>query len=83
MKPQQANVIRTRFVAKANRLRLQEFMNQETPKQLSAALEPFATDMATLRDKGYSVDQIVAYLADNGVQASITTVRTFMRKNRA
>lgn len=83
MKPQQANVIRARFVEKAKEARLKQFMKQETPKQLSAALEPFAADMATLRDKGYSVDQIVAYLADNGVQASVTTVRTFMRKNRA
>lgn len=83
MKPQQANVIRTRFVEKAKQVRLQEFMKQETPKQLSAALEPFAAEMDTLRDKGYTVEQIVSYLADNGVQASVTTVRTFMRKKRA
>lgn len=83
MKPQQANVIRARFVEKAKQARLKEFMKQETPKQLSVALEPFAADMSTLRDKGYSVDQIVGYLADNGVQASATTVRSFMRNNRA
>ena len=83
MSPQQANVIRGRFLAKAEDLRIEEFMSREKPKLASSALEPYSAQMQTLRDKGYTVDQIVAFLKESGVSTSPTTVRTFLRSNRA
>jgi len=83
MSPQQANVIRARFLAKAEKLRVEEFMQREKPKLSSSALEPFSTEMQTLRDKGYTIEQIVAFLKENGVSTSPTTVRTYFRSNRA
>ena len=83
MSPQQANVIRARFLAKAEKLRMEEFMRREKPKLSSSALEPYSSQMQTLRDKGYTVDQIVAFLKENGVSTSPTTVRTFLRSIRA
>lgn len=83
MSPQQANVIRSRFFDKAENLRVQEFMRKEKPRLASATLEPFSTQMQTLRDKGYTIEQIVAFLKENGVKTSQTTVRTFLRDTRA
>lgn len=83
MSPQQANVIRARFLAKAEKLRMDEFMRREKPKLSSSALEPYSSQMQTLRDKGYTIEQIVAFLKENGVSTSPTTVRTFLRSIRA
>lgn len=83
MSPQQANVIRGRFLNKAEDLRIEDFMRKEKPKLASAALEPFSSEMQTLRDKGYTIEQIVAFLKDNGVTTSQTTVTTFLRSIRA
>jgi hypothetical protein len=83
MSPQQANVIRARFLAKAEKLRVEEFMQREKPKLSSSALEPFSAEMQTLRDKGYTIEQIVAFLKENGVSTSPTTIRNFFRSNRA
>jgi transposase len=83
MSPQQANVIRGRFLAKAEALRIEEFMRREKPKLASSALEPYSAQMKTLRDKGYTIEQIVAYLKESGVFTSPTTVRTFFRSKRA
>jgi len=79
MSPQQASVIRSRFLAKAEKLRIEEFMRREKPRLSSSALEPFSGQMQTLRDKGYTIDQIVAFLKESGVSTSPTTVRTFLR----
>ena len=83
MSPQQANVIRARFLAKAEKLRMEEFMRREKPKLSSSALEPYSSQMQTLRDKGYTIEQIVAFLKEDGVSTSPTTVRTFLRSIRA
>lgn len=83
MSPQQANVIRARFLAKAEKLRMEEFMRREKPKLSSSALEPYSAQMQTLRDKGYTIEQIVAFLKESGVSTSPTTVRTFLRSIRA
>ncbi len=83
MSPQQANVIRARFLAKAEKLRMEEFMRREKPKLSSSALEPYSSQMQTLRDKGYTIEQIVAFLRESGVSTSPTTVRTFLRSIRA
>lgn len=83
MSPQQANVIRARFIAKADKLRVEEFMQREKPKLSSSAIEPYSTEMQTLRDKGYTIEQIVAFLKESGVSTSPTTVRNFLRSIRA
>lgn len=83
MSPQQANVIRGRFLAKAEDQHIEEFMRREKPKLASSALEPFASHMQTLRDKGYTIGQIVAFLKESGVSTSPTTVRTFLRRIQA
>lgn len=80
MSRQQAAVVRRRFLAKAEKVRMDSFMAREQPKLTAAALEPFAQDMRTLRDKGYTMPQIVAYLRENGVETSVTSVRNFLKE---
>ena len=81
--PQHAAVIRARFLAKADKLRMEDFMRREKPKLASSAIEPYSAQMQTLRDKGYTIDQIVAYLRESGVSTSPTTVRKLLRSIRA
>ncbi len=79
MSPQQANVIRGRFLAKADKHRVEEFMAREKPKLSSTALEPFSAEIKTLREKGYTIEQIVVFLKENGISTSPTTVRNYLR----
>jgi len=79
MSPQQANVVRKRFLGKAEKLRIDEFMAREKPKS-ATLLEPFAQDMRTLRDKGYTMQQIVAYLSENDIETTTTIVRKFLKE---
>lgn len=84
MSPQQANVIRGRFLAKAEQARVEAFMEREKPKRVNSDnLKPFATQMQTLRDKGYTVTQIVAFLEENGVTTSPAIVRKFFKEHWA
>lgn len=78
-----ARVLMNRFLAKAEQQRLEEFMQVEPPKQPTALLESYANEIVTLRDKGYSADQIAAYLKKHGVVTNATKVRNFIRSNRA
>jgi hypothetical protein len=81
MSPQQANVVRARFVEKTRKMRLAQFMRHEMPGQGGmAAMKPFLQEMLHLRNNGYTDEQIAAYLTKNGVHATGTTVRNFMRK---
>ena len=82
MSAQQANVIRTRFLAKAEKLRMEEFMRREKPKLASSALEPYAAQIQTLQANGYTADQIVGYLEESGVLTSTTIVRRFLKNPR-
>lgn len=86
---QHANVLRTRFLAKVEKFRQDEekarverFMQRETPKAPGAALaalEQFSTELKTLHGKGYTAEQLVSFLKENGVSTSPTTVRKFLR----
>ncbi|ACB28266.1 hypothetical protein Mrad2831_6344 (plasmid) [Methylobacterium radiotolerans JCM 2831] len=78
-----ARVLMNRFLAKAEQQRLAEFMQVEPPKQPTALLESYANEIVTLRDKGYTADQIAAYLKKHGVATSAAKVRNFIRSNRA
>jgi hypothetical protein len=79
MSPQQANVIRGRFLAKADKHRVEEFMAREKPKLSGASLEPFSFEIKTLHEKGYTIEQIVVFLKENGVSTSPKTVRNSLR----
>lgn len=83
MSVKQARVLRDRFNAKAESQRLEEFMQREKPKLATTALEPYSSEVRTLRDKGYTIEQIVAFFKANGVKTSPTTVRKFLRSIRA
>jgi transposase len=76
---QHAYVIRSRFLNKCKQARLNEFMKRESPRP-PMLLEPYKDEVRSLRDKGYSIAQIVAFLSENGVETSATTVRAFLRK---
>lgn len=80
MSAQQANVVRKRFLGKAEKLRIDEFMAREKPKLSTTLLEPFAQDMRTLRDKGYTMQQIVTFLRENDIETTTTTVRKFLKE---
>lgn len=83
MTSKHARTLLTRFQEKAERLRLEPFLRKEQPKAVASPLLRFANDLRTLRDKGYSIEQVVAYLQENGVTTSATKVRNFLRSNRA
>lgn len=80
MSSQQANVTRSRFLAKAEKQRIESFMAREKPKLSATLFEPFDQDMRTLRDKGYTLKQIVAFLREQGIETSVTTVRNFLKE---
>lgn len=80
MSRQQANVVRNRFMAKAEKQRVDAFMAREKPKLAATVLEPFDQDMRTLRNKGYTIRQIVAFLREQGIETSVTTVRNFLKE---
>lgn len=80
MSSQQANVVRNRFIAKAEKRRIDEFMAREKPKLTATILEPFSQDIRTLRDKGYTIRQIVAFLREQDIETSVTTVRNFLNE---
>jgi hypothetical protein len=81
MSPQQANVIRTRFVEKADKVRLESFMEREKPKRPNVELDAFKPEILILDEKGYTVEQIVSFLAENNVIATATTIRNFLKGN--
>ncbi|WP_272688284.1 hypothetical protein [Providencia sp. PROV041] len=83
MSVKQARVLLVRFAAKAESERLEAFMQREKPKLATTALEPYSSEVRTLRDKGYTIEQIVAFFKENGVKTSPTTVRNFLRSIRA
>ena len=81
MSPQQANVIRSRFIEKADKVRLELFMEREKPKLPKMELDSFKLEIQTLHDKGYTVEQIITFLAENNVTVSTATIRNFLKGN--
>ena len=81
MSPQQANVIRSRFIEKADKVRLESFMEREKPKLPKMELDSFKLEIQTLHDKGYTVEQIITFLAENNVTVSTATIRNFLKRN--
>lgn len=65
--PQQANVVRKRFIDKVEQDRINSFMSREMPKQKGMDITPFMKQINLLSSKGYTSDQIVLYLKENGL----------------
>jgi len=65
--PQQANVVRKRFIDKVEQDRVNSFMSREMPKQKGMDITPFMKQINLLSSKGYTSDQIVLYLKENGL----------------
>lgn len=82
MKPQQANVLRTRFLELARKEQLESFMAREKPKAITI-LEPFGEQMRALRERGYEDGQIVAFLRENGIKTTAKSVKQFLENPRA
>jgi len=83
MSTNQARVLLARFTTKVTNLRLETFMQRERPKLAVTTLEPYSNEVRTLRDKGYTVEQIVTFFKENGVSTSMGVVRKFLRNLRA
>ena len=73
-----ANVIRSRFYTKAEQVRLEQFKQSMKPAGL-ADLEPYGRDIETLQADGYTVPQLVSYLAQHDVSVSADTVRKYLK----
>lgn len=82
MSSQQANVIRTRFIEKAEKVPLASFMEREKPKRPNLDLDSFKSEIHTLNDNGYTADQIVSFLAENNVVATATAIKTFLNRTK-
>jgi len=78
-----ARVLLGRFMTKATNLRLEAFMQREKPKLAVAALEPYSNEIRTLQGNGYTVEQIVTFFKENGVNTLPSDVRNFLRTIRA
>jgi hypothetical protein len=85
MSSQQANIIRNRFFEKVKHARLRQFMANTSPEAVAqaASLETYRSEIETLRDRGYTDDQIAAYLAEISVKTTAAEIREFLRKHRA
>ncbi|CAH0356002.1 hypothetical protein [Aquabacterium sp. CECT 9606] len=83
MKPQQANVLRTRFLDRmkskgAVKLPAEQFMQSVNPAAQASVLDPFKDDIKQLVKRGYSEAQITEFLNVNDVQVSDTELTTFL-----
>ena len=80
MTAQQANLHRTRFLERAEKVRVKEFMSRIKPESTTlAALKPHAQALRSLHDQGYTFAQLIKYLDEHEVKATTTTVRKFLK----
>lgn len=71
---QYANVVRARFYTKAQKVRVSLFKQGFS----LPVLEPYKSDIKTLKDDGYTLSQVVKYLAQNNVAVSVSDVRKYL-----
>lgn len=80
MKPEQARVLRVRFLDKAEKVRVAQFMENEEPKKsIDEVLERFSSQILELHDSGYTPDQIKRYLVGVGVTTTLPRIRDFLK----
>ncbi len=61
---------------------VQEFMAQNHQKKgRTSKLAPFSKDILLLINNGYSQNQILDYLRQNGLIVGLTTLNAFIKKN--
>lgn len=82
MKPQQANVLRNRFLERMRqkavvKVPAEKYMQSVTPSNTSV-LEPFRTDLKQLVTHGYSEAQIEEFLRANDVKISSKELSKFL-----
>ena len=65
--PQQAIIIRKRFLEKVEQDRIDAFMSREKPENALVDLSPYTREIRMLASKGYTSEQIVLYLKDNNL----------------
>ncbi len=83
MTMQQAGVHRSRLLKivqalDVKKISADDFMLQERPAQINH-LEPFKNELAKLKRNKYSMEQILDYLAKNGVSAKEQEVVNFLK----
>ncbi|PLX76729.1 MAG: hypothetical protein C0607_03440 [Azoarcus sp.] len=85
MTPQQANVLRTRFIERmkskgAVKLPAEQFMQSVTPASASvpSVLDPFKKEIRRLCKSGYSEAQIADYLRANDVKVPAKELTNFL-----
>ncbi len=81
---QHAGVLRTRFLAKVKlseikKVSVTDFMLSERP-QAEAELDPFRAELLKLYKKKYSLQQMLQYLASNGIKTSEQTLTSFLQE---
>lgn len=59
---------------------IETFMQQTPPKALRSRLVPYTQQIALLKAKGYSNQQVLDWLAMNGIQISLEGLRIFINK---
>ena len=77
--PQQANVVRKRFIEKVEQDRVNSFMSREMPKQKGMDITPFMKQINLLSSKGYTSDQIVLYLKENGLTTTPKDIELLLK----
>lgn len=77
MTAQQANVLRSRFHAKAEQYRIDEYTRREAPARPSLA--SFSSEVRRLDEQGYTAEQIVAFLKGHGVVTDAESVDVLLR----
>lgn len=77
IKPQSAHTLRSRFLKRVEKDRLADFISGQPPSSV-LPLRERDSEIRTLEAKGYSIEQILSYLASSGTSVSETTLRTYL-----
>lgn len=84
MSPNQAWVLRRRFLDIHSKAKAQDFMQRQqagTPS-VSNGLETFRAAIITLSENGYSDERIAEFLAENDLKVTADAVRQFLDIHR-
>ncbi len=64
------------------KIKVDEFMAQRKAAAKSSRLDPWADDIFTLKDNGYTQKQILEFLEANGIKVSQMTLSVFIRSRQ-
>lgn len=79
--PQHANVVKTRFLRRADDMRLRGYMNRVTPAGATVEIDliAHASQIEQLNEKGYSAGQIADFLDSLGITATVQEIKNFLK----